>query len=132
MRSTYFGVNFTVIFVSQPVSMQNEKLMYNKETVWLREKCGNECRKNNRISPRWLYYKTFYGCNLRIFIISQTVCVSGKPFQPRLMFVGKARGLLQSGALERCFTRVGFGLTSKHQTSSERLARDEHSHSSLL
>ncbi len=33
--------------------------------------------------------------------------VSGKSFQPSLMFVGKARGLPYSGAPERCFTRLG-------------------------
>jgi hypothetical protein len=36
---------------------------------------------------RGLYYKTFYGRNLLIFVISQIV--SGKPFQPSLMFVCK-------------------------------------------
>ncbi len=33
--------------------------------------------------------------------------VPGKPFQPSLMFVGKARTLRSSGAPEMCFTRVG-------------------------
>ncbi len=35
--------------------------------------------------PGGLYYKTFYGHNLRVF-----VCVPGKPFQASLMFAGKA------------------------------------------
>ncbi len=41
------------------------------------------------------YYKTFYSHTLGIFVVSQSV-VPGKPFQPSLMFVGKARS--------RCFT----------------------------
>ncbi len=36
-------------------------------------------------------YETFYGRNLQIFVAR--VFVPGKPFQPCLMFVGKARGL---------------------------------------
>jgi hypothetical protein len=36
-----------------------------------------------------LYYKTFFGRNLRIFMISESVFPS-KPFQSSLMFVGKA------------------------------------------
>jgi hypothetical protein len=35
------------------------------------------------------------------------ILVSSKPIQSSLMFVGKARGLPQSGAAERCFTWVG-------------------------
>jgi len=38
------------------------------------------------------------------------VFVPGKPFQPSLMFVGKARRLPQSGAPERRFTQLGSGL----------------------
>ncbi len=63
----------------------------------------------------------FYGCNLQIFVISQSV--SGKPFQLSLMFVGKA-GEYPS---EAPFYRKGSGLTRKHQTWLERLARDKHS-----
>ncbi len=37
------------------------------------------------------YYKTFYGHNLQIFVAR--VFVPVKPFQPSLLFVGKARGL---------------------------------------
>jgi hypothetical protein len=40
-----------------------------------------------------LYYKTFYGCNIRILVIAR-VFVPGKPLQSSLMFVGKARVLL--------------------------------------
>ncbi len=53
--------------------------------------------------------------------------VSGKPFQPSLEFVGKARSLSQSGAPERLLNRVGSGLTHKDKTRLERLARDKHS-----
>ncbi len=38
-----------------------------------------------------------------------------------------AQSLPQSGAPEKCFTRVGSGLTGKHQTRLERLAKDKHS-----
>ncbi len=54
------------------------------------------------IDSRGLYSKTFYGRNLRIFLISKGVC-PGKPFQPCLMFVGEARSLPQSGSPETCF-----------------------------
>ncbi len=40
------------------------------------------------------------------------VFVPGRPFQPSLMFVGKAKN--KSIALERCVTKVGPGLTLKH------------------
>ncbi len=45
---------------------------------------------NSTADNKGLYYKTFYGRNLRIFIISYIVFVLGKPFQPSLMFSGKA------------------------------------------
>ncbi len=70
-----------------------------------------------------LYYNTFYGRNLQIFV----VFVHGKPFQPSLMFVGEVRSLPQRGSLERCFTRVGSSLTHKRQTRLERFARNKHS-----
>ncbi len=53
-------------------------------------------------------------CVLQKYIIKFTdvrnkpECLSvGKSFQPSLLFVGEARSLPQSGAPERCFTRVG-------------------------
>ncbi len=67
------------------------------------------------------FYKTFYGLNLLMFIISQSVFPS-RPFQHSLMFVGKARSLSQSRAPERQSNRVGSGLTHKQQTRLERLA----------
>jgi hypothetical protein len=41
-------------------------------------------------------------------------------YTPSLIFVGKARSLAQTGAFERCFTLVGYGLTRKHYTRMER------------
>jgi hypothetical protein len=43
------------------------------------------------------------------------------------MFVGKARNLPWSGALERCFTQVGSSLTCKHKIRLEKFTRDKHS-----
>ena len=51
---------------------------------------------------------------------------TGKPFQPSLMFGGKAKSLAQSGKLERCFNWVGSSLTHKHYAILYRAARDEH------
>jgi hypothetical protein len=42
------------------------------------------------------------------------VFVHGKPFQPSLLFVGKARSLPYSGAPERFFNRIGSCLTNRH------------------
>jgi hypothetical protein len=67
--------------------------------------CHCICREKGK-GYRGQSYKTFYGRNFRIFVISYC---NGKPFQPSLMFVGKARSLPQSGAPERCFTPVGSG-----------------------
>ncbi len=41
------------------------------------------------LDSKGLCSKTFYGSNLRIFVISKGVCPY-KPFQPSLMFLGKA------------------------------------------
>ncbi len=101
-------------------------------------------------------YKTFFVRNLRIFVISQSVC-TWQAFQPSLMFVGEARSLPQSGAPERCsicpvcscvcspYAPVCPGLARKpcgapesystlkwttgpylHQTRLERLGSDKH------
>ncbi len=78
-----------------------------------------------------------------IFIVkSCNVCVFGKIFfSIKLDFLRQlvlsnmdrivrdktqTRVLPQSGASERCFTRVDSTLTRKHQTLLERLARDKH------
>ena len=51
--------------------------------------------------------------------------VPGKPFQPSLMFVVKARSLPLSGTPERHFTWLGSGLTHK-QSRLEKLDREIH------
>jgi hypothetical protein len=51
----------------------------------------------------------------------------GKPFQPSLLFLGKARCLPSIGTPERCFTLVGSCLTRKH-TILESLARHKRCH----
>jgi hypothetical protein len=47
----------------------------------------------------------------------------GMPFQPNLMFVGNVSSLTKSAAAERCFTWLSSGLTQKHSTRLEKLAR---------
>ncbi len=83
-------------------------------------------RKINNIGSTGLSYKTFYGCNLRIFVISQSVCPS-HAFQPSQMFVGEARAY-PSEALLRCSTQ-GWAPCHAHkqQTRLERLFRSKHS-----
>ncbi len=49
------------------------------------------------------------------------------PYQPNLMFVGKARRLPLSGKTQRHFIKVGSGVSRKHQTRLERLARSKYS-----
>jgi hypothetical protein len=49
------------------------------------------------------------------------------PFQPNLLFMGKARSLPLNGAPERGFTWVGSCLARKHKSIIERLAKDKHS-----
>ncbi len=68
-------------------------------------------------------YKTFYGRNIRIFLISQSVC----PFKPILTFAGKA-GAYTSEAPFRCCSTQGqtSGLTHIRQSRLERLAMDEY------
>ncbi len=68
-------------------------------------------------------YETFYGHNLRIFVISYNVC----PWQAFLaQSVGKYRSPPYSGAPERFFKTVGSCFTSRHYTRLERLAVDKH------
>ncbi len=52
--------------------------------------------------------------------------LSGKHFQPSLMFVGKVKSLTKSIAPESGFTQVGFSLSCKNYTWLVRLARDRH------
>ncbi len=72
----------------------------------------------NRARNSWNRgHKTFHGRNLQIFAISYCVC----PWQALSNVCGQG----PSGAPERCFNSVGSGLTRKHQTRLERLARDK-------
>jgi hypothetical protein len=48
------------------------------------------------------------------FSYQARVFVAGKPFQPSLVFVGKARSLPYRGASERLINRVGSCFTNKH------------------
>ncbi len=52
--------------------------------------------------------------------------VTGKPFQPGLIFLSKVVAYT-SEAPFRCYTRVGCCLTGDHQTRLKRLASDKHS-----
>ncbi len=81
---------------------------------------GNSSAVKMQTWGQW--YKTFYRHKLQL---SSSVLPLASIFQIILMFVGKARSLPQSGALERCFTQVGSGFTCKHQTWLEKLARDK-------
>ncbi len=52
--------------------------------------------------------------------------VPRRTLQPSLMFVGMAWSLPKSVSAESCFTGVGSGLTCKHLSKLEKLARDKH------
>jgi hypothetical protein len=54
-------------------------------------------------------YKTVHGRNLRIFVVSYSDCPLHS-FQPILMFVGKARSPLLSGAPIRCYVGLAPAL----------------------
>ncbi len=69
-------------------------------------------------------YQTFYGRNLRNFVISWNVC-PGKPFQPSVMFVGKARAYPSDVTFSCCTLGWAPGITHKYQTRLERLTRDK-------
>ncbi len=56
--------------------------------------------------------------------------VPARPLKPSLIFVGKARNLLKSETLEKCFTCVSFSLTRKHYIRLE--SPVWYKHSSLL
>ncbi len=49
-------------------------------------------KKFYQVDTSGLYYKTFYYLKLHLFIKASAL-VPGKPFQPSLMLVGKARSL---------------------------------------
>ncbi len=50
--------------------------------------------------------KIFHVRNLQIFAIKATLSVPDGPFQPSLMFVGKAKSLPLNGKPERCFQLI--------------------------
>jgi len=62
------------------------------------------------------------GHNVQMFILSSSVCPR-KASEHSLMFAVKARSIPQSGAPQRCFIKVEFGISQ----TFERLARDKHS-----
>ncbi len=86
-----------------------------------------EKKRFYNIHTRAQCHKTFFVCNLLIFLIDQSVC-PWQSFVTSLIFAGEARRLPQSGAIERCFSRVSSDLNRKHQTWPERLATDKSSH----
>ncbi len=53
--------------------------------------------------------------------------VLGKPFQPSLMFVGKAKSLPKKGAPFRCSIWLGSGITHNHYNRLEKVVRDKYS-----
>ncbi len=66
-----------------------------------------------KLQNRAQYYKVFYNCNLRIFVISYSVC----PWQAFPAQCNVCGSWPLSGTPERCFTRVGSGCSQKHKTS---------------
>ncbi len=77
------------------------------------------------LMPRGLYHKTYYGRNLRISVISQSVCPS---LSSLVQCLCVRPGAYPSEAPFR-YSTLGqaSGLAHKHQTRLERLARDKHS-----
>ena len=72
-----------------------------------------------------LYYKTLTSVILK-FSQYARVFGPGKPFQPSLMFVGKASNPPQSGASFRCSAHEGSVLDRKPQSWLVRHARNKH------
>ncbi len=79
---------------------------------------------NESYKAQGLYYKTFFGRNLRIIMISQSVCI----WQAFTAQSNVCVGAYPGEAPFRCST-LGYapGLTHKHQSRQERLARDKQS-----
>ncbi len=78
------------------------------------------------LDTRGQCYRTFYGRNLRMFVVSQGVAL-GRPFQPSIMFADKARSLPKSVVPERCSSVIGCNLTRKHYTKFVKLDRNKRS-----
>ncbi len=75
----------------------------------------DEEKKFSNLETRSQCYKTLYVCNLRMILISQSVCpLQAFPAQSNICGVEH-------------HSRVGSCLNHKHQTRLERLARDKHS-----
>ncbi len=71
------------------------------------------------------FYKTFYGRNLRIFVISQSVCL-WQSFQPSLNFGSKARACA-CVAFNECSTLGEAPVTHSHSPRLEKTATGKHS-----
>jgi len=100
--------------------------------VWPSLKCPNRSSSEVRSNVRKLFKRKIPGTSpvdsarpgdtlIKLFSVVNYKCawlarvfVLGRPFHPSLMLVGKVRSLPMSGAPQRCFTRVGFGLTCIH------------------
>ncbi len=67
-------------------------------------------------------YKTFNVCNF-----NELEFVTGKPFKPGLMFVGKSRFYLCEAPFRSSTLGQAPRLTHKHQTRMEEPARNKHS-----
>jgi hypothetical protein len=52
--------------------------------------------------------------------------VPGRPFEPIITFVRKARSITKCGSLEICSTWVGSDFTPKHLSRLKRPAKDKH------
>jgi hypothetical protein len=60
-------------------------------------------------------------------VCNRVAFVLGEPFRPSIiLFAGDVKGLSYRGTSFGVFTWVGSGLTCKHSTGLERLARDNH------
>ncbi len=70
------------------------------------------------------FYKTFYGLNLRIFVISSSVC-PWQILQPTLMLVGKSKTFPSQEPFTCSALGQAPGLAHKQQTRLDRLARDK-------
>ncbi len=86
-------------------SQLSKVLNYNQLSELILIQIPKHFLKQSLAATMGKFYETFNGCNLRIFVISQSVCPC-KLFHPSLMFVGKARSLPQTGATERCFPQT--------------------------
>ncbi len=99
-----------------------EKLDRDKQSTLL-QTLVNYGEKNYNIATGAIVIKLFTAVSYK-FLQKARAFAPGKPFQPSLMFVGKARSLPKSRAPERCFTWVDSCLTHRRYTKLRRLKRD--------